>query len=266
MIGLEDNSQESSELPKAIQVLGISLVSLNKNRYNIVFNRGIHRSLLKDLIHIYRSEILNWKEGKITEQFGLYMVYLHFYTFGNKKVSIFYISEKDKLVNYEELCSFSKLLVKTYCSKVSSSEISQICREIIPIVEGVSAFLVINKTGQTLFAKIRKDKNYLLENYIQIGGFLSAVLMFSDEVIGKKTGESLKAINFENHQFLITIEEETIFAYLLEQSSQSKTIERYIELLTEEFIELYYDCLKDFDGDLNQFSSFGAVVENYFSI
>lgn len=263
---VEDNSQESSEVPKAIQVLGISLVSLTQNRYNIVFNRGINRSLLKDLIHIYRSEILNWKEGKIFDQFGVYMVYLHFYTYGNKKISVFYISEKDMLVNNEELYSFSKLLVKSYCSKVSSWEISQICGKIIPIVEGVSAFLVINKTGQTLFAKIRKDKKYLLENYIQIGGFLSAVLVFSDEIIGKKTGESLKAINFENHQFLITIEEETIFAYLLEQSTCSKTIERYIELLTEEFIELYYDCLKDFNGDLNQFSTFGAVVENYFII
>ena len=106
----------------------------------------------------------------------------------------------------------------------------------------------------------------MLENSIQIGGFLSAILMFSNEVIGKKTGENLKAIDFENHKFLISVEEETIFAYLLEQSINSKTIERYIELLTEEFIELYYDRLKDFDGDINQFKAFEAVVDNCFSI
>jgi hypothetical protein len=90
--------------------------------------------------------------------------------------------------------------------------------------------------------------------------------LFSNELIGKKTGESLKAIDFENHKFLISIEEETIFAYLLDQSENSKTIERYIELLKEEFIELYYGSIKDFDGDLTQFRSFEAVVENYFSI
>jgi hypothetical protein len=194
------------------------------------------------------------------------MVYLHFFTFGNRKVSIFYTSEKDKLVSDDALSSFSKMLVKSYCSKVSCSEISQICGKIIPVVDEVSAFLIVSKTGQTLFAKIRKDKTRLFENHIQIAGFLSAVLAFSDEVIGKKTGENLKAINFENHQFLITIQEETIFAYLLEQTRKSKITERYIELLTEEFIELYYDCLKDFDGEINQFRNFEAIVDNYFSI
>ncbi|GAG93196.1 unnamed protein product, partial [marine sediment metagenome] len=44
MIEIENNSQESFELQTAIQVLGISLVSMTKNRYNIVFNKGISRS------------------------------------------------------------------------------------------------------------------------------------------------------------------------------------------------------------------------------
>ena len=266
MIGLGDNSQKSLDLRKKIQVLGIGLITLSDNRYKIVFNRGINRSLVKDLIHIYRSEILNCNEGKIVDEFGIYMVYLHFYTFGKLRVSIFYLSEKDKVNNYIELCSFSKVLVTSYCSYVSRSKISQICESVIPIVSGVSAFLVIRTTGQTLFKKIRSDKKNLLENYIQIGGFLSAILTFSNEVIGKKTGECLKAIDFENYTFLITIEEGTIFSFLLDQSAKSKRLERYIELLTEEFIELYYDYLKDFNCDISQFRSFEAVVENYFSI
>ncbi|MFX0074998.1 MAG: hypothetical protein ACFE96_06115 [Candidatus Hermodarchaeota archaeon] len=266
MIGLEDNSQKSSDLGKKIQVLGIGLITLTDNQYNIVFNRGINRSLIKDLIHIYRSEILNRNDGNIIDEFGIYMVYIHFYTFGKLKVSIFYLSEKEKSLNYDELSSFSNLLVKTYCSHVSREKISQICNSVIPIVSGVSAFLVISTTGQTLFKKIRSDKKNLLENYIQIGGFLSAILSFSNEIIGKQSGECLKAIDFENSKFLITVEEGAIFAFLLDQCAKSKTIERYIELLTEEFIELYYDCLKDFNCDVTQFRSFEAVVENYFSI
>ncbi len=266
MIEIEDISQESLELQKEIQVLGIGLISMNQNRYNIVFNKGISRSLMKDLIHLYRTEILSKKEGKIIDLLGIFTVYIHFYSVGNERISLFYINEKDKLVNYGDLCSLSRLLVKLYCSNVSHSKIWQICNRAIPSVKGLSALFVISTTGHTLFTKIRNDKTNLSENYIQIGGFLSAILMFSNEVIGKSSGENLQAINFENQKFLITVEEGIIFAYLVEQPTISGTIERYMELLKEEFFELYYDCLKDFNGDLNQFHTFEPVVEKYFSI
>ncbi len=266
MIEIKDNSPESFELPAAIQVLGISLVSMTKNRYNIVFNKGISRSLMKDLIHLYRLEITSKEEGKIIDLLGVYTVYIHFYSLGNERIAVFYINEKDKLANYENLCSLSRLLVRTYCSNVSHSKISQICNKAIPSVKGLSALFVISTTGHTLFTKIRNDKTKLTENYIQIGGFLSAILMFSNEIIGKNSGENLQAINFENQQFLITVEEEVIFAYLIEQSGSSETIERYMQLLKEEFFELFYDCLKDFNGELNQFHKFEPVVEKYFSI
>ena len=90
--------------------------------------------------------------------------------------------------------------------------------------------------------------------------------MFSNEVMGNNSGETLQAINFENQQFLITVREGVIFAYLLEDRSYSKAIERYMELLKEEFFEMYCDCLKNFDGDLNHFHAFEGVVEKYFSI
>jgi len=90
--------------------------------------------------------------------------------------------------------------------------------------------------------------------------------MFSNEVIGKNSGESLQAINFENQQFLITVKEGVIFAYLVEQTNNSENIERYMDLLKEEFFNLYSDCLKDFNGEINQFNTFEPVVEKYFSI
>ncbi len=266
MIVLEDIYQESLDAPKAIQVLGIGLVSMTENRYNIVFNKGISRSLMRELIKLYRPEILNKKEGKMIDLLGIFTVYVHFYTLGNEIVSIFYVNEKDRLVNYEDLCSLSRLLVKTYNSNVSISKISQICNKAIPSIKGLSALFVISITGHTLFTKIRNDKTQLLENYIQIGGFLSAILMFSNEVIGKNSGESLQAINFENQQFLITVREGIIFAYLVEQTNNSENIDRYMELLKEEFFDLYYDGLKNFDGDLTKFHTFKPVVEKYFSI
>jgi len=266
MITLNDKSQESLVLPKAIRVLGIGLVSMTRYRYNIVFNKGISCSVMRDLIHLYRSEIVGKKEGKFIDRFGIFTVYIHFYTVGSEKISIFYIDEKDKLVKYEDLCSLSKVLVKTYCSNDSHLTISQICNKSIPSAKGLSALFVISTTGHTLFTKIRNDKTRLSENYVQIGGFLSAILMFSNEVIGKNAGESLQAIHFENQQFLITVKEDIIFAYLVEEVKNSETIERYIELLKEEFFDLYWDCMKDFTGDLSQFHTFEPIVEKYFSI
>lgn len=266
MIILEDISQESLELPKAIQVYGIGLVSMTQNRYNIVFNKGISRSFMRDLINLYRPEILNIKEGKLIDLLGIFTVYIHFYTLGNERISIFYINEKDSLINYEDLCSLSRLLVKTYCSNVSISKLSQICNKAIPSIKGLSALFVISTTGHTLFTKIRNDKTKLSENYIQIGGFISAILMFSKEIIGKNSGESLQAINFENQQFLISVKEGIIFAYLVEQTNNSENIERYMDLLKEEFFDLYSDCLKDFNGEVYQFHTFEPVVEKYFSI
>jgi hypothetical protein len=221
---------------------------------------------MEDLIKLYRPEIINKKEGKMIDLLGIFTVYVHFYTIGNERISIFYVNEKDKLVNYEDLCSLSRLLFKSYCSNVSLSKISEICNKAIPSLKGLSALFVISTTGHTLFTKIRNDKTNLSENYIQIGGFVSAILMFSNEVIGKNSGESLQAINFENQQFLITVKEGIIFAYLVEQSYDSENIERYMDLLKEEFFDLYCDCLKDFNGDINQFHTFEPLVEKYFSI
>ncbi|MHA2289582.1 MAG: hypothetical protein ACXABG_12420 [Promethearchaeota archaeon] len=266
MIELVDNTPELLELPKAVQVLGIGVVSLSTNRYSIVFNKGISSSLIKDLIHLYRLEILNKKEGKLIDLFGIYTVYIQFYTLGSEKFTLFYINEKDKLVNYGDICSLSRLFLKIYSSNVSHSKIRQVCNKVVPSVKGISALFIINSTGHTLFTKFRSDKKRLSDNYIQIGGFLSAILMFSNEVMGKSAGKSLQAITFENQQFLISIQEGIIFAYIVEDSIRSETRERYIELLKDEFIELFYDCLTDFNGDLNQFQSFGPVVEQYFSI
>ena len=266
MIELEDFIQESLALTKEVQVLGISLVSLSPNRYSIVFNKGISRALIKDLIHLYRLEILNKKEGKLIDLFGIYTVYIHFYSIGSEKFTLFYMNEKDRLVDYADICSLSRSLYKLYSSNISHSKIELICNEIVPCVNGISALFVINSSGHTLFTKFRSDKKRLSDNYIQIGGFLSAILMFSNEVIGRSAGESLQAISFENQQFLISVEDGIIFAYLVEDNVKSETRERYIELIKEEFIEQFYDCLTDFNGDINQFQSFEPVVEKYFSI
>ncbi len=266
MLVLENVYQETLEQPNSMDLLGVGLVSMTDKRYNIVFSKGIKRSLIKLLVKFYRSEILEKKEGKRIKLLGAYTVYVHFYTIENESISIFYVSETNKLIKYDGLCSLSKKLVNSHCSNATFSEINQLCKRAIPSAKDLSALFVINSAGLSLFTKIRKDKKYLVDNLITISGFISAILSFSNEVIGKNTGDTLQAINFENQQFLLTVKEGVIFAYLIEDFTKSKNIKRFMELAIEEFLDHYCDSIEDFNGDIGQFRDFERVVDKYFDM
>ena len=62
MLVLENVYQETLEQPNSMDLLGVGLVSMTDKRYNIVFSKGIKRSLIKLLVKFYRSEILEKKE------------------------------------------------------------------------------------------------------------------------------------------------------------------------------------------------------------
>lgn len=266
MLVLEDVYQEKLEHPNSIDLLGVGLVSMSEKRYTIVFSKGIKRSLIKLLIKFYRSEILEKKEGKRIKLLGAYTIYVHFYTIEEESISIFYVSETNKLIKYNGLCSLSKQIINSYCSNATFSEINQLCKRATPSSKELSALFVISKAGLSLFTKIRKDKKYLVDNFITISGFISAILSFSNEVIGKNTGDTLQAINFKNQQLLLTVKEEVIFAYLVEDFKKSKNIKRFMELLIEEFLDDYCDCVEEFNGDISQFRNFEDLVDKYFDM
>lgn len=265
MIVLEKSHQELLDNPAAIDILGVGIVSITEKDSNIIYNKGISRSLMKDLIKLYRPDILERKEGKLIDLLGIFTVSIHFYSFNEDCIAIFYIIEKDTLTNYDVMCSESRRLAQMYCSNAPLSAINDTCNKIIPSFEGLSALFVISTTGHTLFTKIRDDQASISENYIQIGGFLSAILMFSNEIIGKNSGDTLQAINFENRQFIISVKEDIIFAYLIDISKKSDNFERYMDLIAEEFLVQFRNSVKNFNGDLGQFHRFQLVVDKYFS-
>jgi hypothetical protein len=174
--------------------------------------------------------------------------------------------EKDTLTNYDDMCSVSRTLAQLYCSNASLSVINKVCNKMIPSFEGLSALFVVSTTGHTLYTKIRDDKTSILENHIQIGGFLSAILMFSNEVIGKNSEDTLQSINLKNDRFLIFVKEDIIFAYLVDHSPKSDNFARYVELIAEEFLDQFSNSLKDFNGDLTQFNRFDPVIDKYFCL
>ncbi len=58
-----------------------------------------------------------------------------------------------------------------------------------------------------------------------------------------------------------------IFAYLVDKTNCSGNIQRYMQLIMEEFLErYYYNHIVDFKGDLAPFHSFEEVIDQYFEI
>ncbi|MHA1458317.1 MAG: hypothetical protein ACTSQR_01480 [Promethearchaeota archaeon] len=266
MIVLEKGHQELLDIPTVLDILGVGMVSITEKNSNIIYNKGISRSLLNDLIKLYRHDILEKKEGKLIDLLGILTVSIHFYSFGKEIIAIFYLNEKDTLTDYGLMCSASRRLAQMYCSNLPLSSINGACNKIIPSFEGLSALFVVSTTGHTLFTKIRADKTSISENHIQIGGFLSAILMFSNEIIVKNSGDILQEINFGTQQFIISVKNDIIFAYLVNNTQKPNNFKRYTNLIAEEFIDQFSERVKNFNGDLGQFHCFETVVSKYFCL
>ncbi len=267
MIVLENNLfQEELNDSDSIELLGIGLVSISGKRVNTIYKKGIGNGLLKSLVNFYKDQIIEKQEGKIIDLVGTHTIYIHFFDVKPDIFAIFYVNEKDKLIRYDKLCALSNKILKSFCSNNSVSEINKLCDNIIPKVSGISALFIISEAGHAFFTKINKKKKFLLDNYIQVGGFLSAIMAFSQEVIGKESGENLQAINFENQQFILIVKDKLIFAYLVEKDLNLIDIRRFMEIIAEEFVESYQDQINDFKGDLEPFAYFKNVVDKYFII
>ena len=265
MIVLEQPFQIFDTDTNNLEMLGLGLVSMNQNKFNIILMKGINSSLLNKLIRNYREEIIKKEEGKIIDLIGMYTVYIHFFKVDRGTLSIFYINENDKLIKYDDLCSLSSKIVNEFCSNYSNSNLNAICTEVVAKLPEVSAMFIVSSAGHSLFSKINEENDFLKKNLIQIGGFISALFTFSSEIIGRDSGDYLRAINFENRQFLVNLKDDVIFACFTEKID-SKEIEKRIDLIAEEFFDRYEERVKNFDGDVSVFSEFESVIDKYFTI
>jgi len=266
MIVLESPFPELEEEKNTLEVLGIGLVSISEKTHKIIFRKGIGSSQLKILIKIYKKEILKKKKGKLVELRGIYTVHVHFYNTKNDIFTLFYINENNKLINYEKLCLISNYIFNLYNENVPNSEIDRICAKITPQVNDISALFIISTCGHCFFKRVNKEKKFLAKNYIQVGGFISAILAFSKQVLCQESGETLQTINFENQQFEMQVKNEVIIAYLTNNKDNLDKIKRYIDLVIEEFFEMYSTEIEKFNGDLTPFDEFEKVIDKYFVI
>ena len=260
MIVLDYTSKDSLADSWSLQLHGLGLVSMNLRITTVIFLKGMSDAMLNSLIRAYKKKILETREGKIIDLIGSYTLYIHFFKVESEVLAIFYLNKKDVLTRYDDLCSFSSKILNMYCSNQAQFNLNSFCKEIINFPR-LSALFVISTDGHCLFSKTSNE--YLDQNAVQISGFISAILLFSNEVIGKTSGESLKTINFERIQFHVKLKKEIIFAYLIENREDSIDIDYFTELIADDFLNTFSTQIQNFNGRVSVFREFESHIEKY---
>ncbi|MFX1324121.1 MAG: hypothetical protein ACFE8N_04135 [Promethearchaeota archaeon] len=134
--------------------------------------------------------------------------------------------------------------------------------------KGLIGILILDKAGSLFFSKVNKNRLRMAGNIFQIAGFISAIMIYSQDLIGgENQGLKLKDINLGNHHFYICTRKNLIFAYFIEKNRASENINICIQKIIEKFTDKYYfSHILNFKGDLSPFHEFETVVDQYFEI
>ena len=271
MIGMknviENNPQDSNKL----EILGVGLVTLSSNEVNYTFQvflqKGIGRSLIQNIIELYKDEILQKRNGKSFFPLEEFMVFINYFeSLSDEIFIIIYIDEKESAHVYPKLYLHSKKLLNKYNENHDIEEIITICESTveIPRVDGVIGIFIVDYGGCPLYSKVMGIRKDIIDGEVQVGGFISALFSFSQFVIGKESGGKLREINFGNQSFYTITEKKVIIAYLIEK--MTPLLKRYMYIIAEEFVGRYTEALSQFDGDIAQFGMFENVINEYLII
>lgn len=140
--------------------------------------------------------------------------------------------------------------------------------KMVPRAKGLIGFLVLDKTGLLYFSKVTKNRTSLAKNIFQIAGFISAILIYSHDLIGSKdAGIKLKDINLGDYHMFFKTKGNLIFTYIVEKHKCTENIEKCMELVVEKFLNTYYySHVVEFKGDLSPFHCFEMVIDQYFEM
>jgi len=268
MIAMNKIAQNSTKLEK-LQMLGYGLLEMNESNGNfeIIFQKGIGVPLIQNIIELYKKEILTKKQGNSIIPLDDFTIFIQYFKNNSDEISIIlYMEEKEHSVNFSKLYFLSKQINKKLLSNTPIIEIIRIFETQIeiPKSEGIIAIFIIGSAGSPFLSKINKTRSNIVEHEVHIGGFISALLSFSNTIIGEETGAKLKEINFGNQQFYVISKNEVIFAFLVE--NMNSLLQRYMYLIADEFLYQFKEYLKDFSGDITPFNEFEEKINQYFII
>jgi hypothetical protein len=237
----------------------------------IIFQKGIGVTLIQKIIDLYKEIIMDKRQGYIIDNIGNLTIYIHFFEMDqDDKLVITYIDKTENTMNYTQLYNLSKKIFNQINIGLPNLKIDKIFNEIvkIPRAKGLIGLFIVGKAGYLYFSKVNKSRTKIAQNSFQIAGFISAILIYSQDCIaGEESGLELEDMDFGDHHFYVTTKKDVIFAYLVEKTTKSENIKRYMQLVVEEFLEKYYTSnVKSFNGDLSPFNEFEKTIDQYFII
>jgi len=272
MIIQEENYHDIQEPSKDLQLQGVCILEMsNLGGIEVLFQKGIDTLQIQKLINQYKSKIINNEEGTITDNIdnlNAYLVYCDADTAG--KIIAIFISKEENKLDYTKL----DLLTEGLFKKLGISITNLVIRKLrintikIPRAKGLVGFLALDKTGLLYFSKVKKNRKKISKNIFQIAGFISALLIYSKDLISGEDPEvRLEDINLGSHHFYVNIKKNVIFAYFIEKHNVTDNFEENIQIVVGKFIDKYYNpYITNFKGDLSPFHSFEEVIDQYFEI
>ncbi|MHA2009501.1 MAG: hypothetical protein ACXABO_19825 [Promethearchaeota archaeon] len=272
MIKTEENYQNFKEPSKALQIQGVCVLEINSGgKIEIVFQRGIDVLLVQKILKLTKNRIINDEQGISEDYIGNYNAYLVYCSMSprNRLVTIF-IDKKENELKYPKLDYFSKVLFEKIGVNTINLEFKKIYINTagIPRAKGLVGFLVLDRTGLLYFSKVQKMRKSMAKNVFQIAGFISAMLIYSEDLISGEDPEvRLEDINLGSHHFYVNIKKNVIFAYFTEKDKTTENFDKNIRVVVNKFINKYYNpYITKFRGDLSPFHSFERILDQYFEI
>ncbi len=260
-----------SENIEILKILGISLLKIeltsSKEKYEIIFKKGIDAPLVQNIYELYKHDFHENVNGNSIFPIDDYTVFINYFHDKSKFVFlIIYLDERESKLTYSQFYLHSRKIIKYILNATNDKEIANFCNNSIeiPKAEGVTGLFVVDKGGCPLITKINKEREDLKKIDVQIGGFISALLIFAPTVIGEETGGLLKEIDFDSKKFYIIEKKKVTLIFMI--GSTTSLNKRYMYIVAEEFLIKFQKKLENFDGDISQFSTFEEVIDIYFNI
>jgi hypothetical protein len=271
MIGMKNKASNMDFKENIIELMGFCMLKFcNEGKthdYDIIYKKGFDVPLIQNIMELCKNEITQKTKGNSTIPLDDYIIIIHFYEDKNQnKIVNIFMDDKESEVNYTKLYLVSRKIFNQYNANMDAEQIKESCNEYleIPRSEGLLGIFILNPSGSPYFSKIDKKRANLAKKDVQISGFISALLTFSKEIIGKESGGNLKEIVFGNQRFYVIIKKNIIFAYLVEKVNQ--LLKRYMYLIVDEFFSNYDNELKNFNGDISPFEDFEDILNQYFKL
>jgi hypothetical protein len=270
MINTEENSQNPNDSSSNLQIQGVCILKMGTNGdIEIIFQKGIDTLLVQNIINSHKSKILNNEEGTIKDYIGNLNAYLVYGDTGlEDKIIAIFIDKEENILNYTKLDALTEDLFEKIGISTTSLEIRKIRINTvkIPRAKGLVGFLVLNKTGLLYFSKVNEKRKKISKNIYQIAGFISALLIYSKDLISGEDPElRLEDVNLGSHHFYVNVKQNVIFAYFIEKHKVTENFDKFIQIVVDKFIAKYYNpFVINFKGDLSPFYSFEEVIDKYF--